>query len=287
MLVGPAGTLFLLPGLVRRGRLFRSGPPMHDPTPVGGTPSALPCAAGILFAVPIEADPFERLATDRVETLAGGLAFHEGLVAGHRVAWCVAGVGGEAAARAARLMIDGHHPAVLVSAGFAGGLDASLVRGAAVRPGRSVSHDGSDPIPLVTRPGSDSTGGYPSLGDPPTIVTADRIVRTVAEKRALLAASGGRLVDMETHAVARVARAAGLPCGCVRVISDDASQELPCEVADLARPQSAMRRFGAAIGAVGRRPRAALDLWRLYEHAVVDGKTLAAALEAFCRELTA
>ena len=260
---------------------------MRDPTPVVGTPPALPCAAGILFAVPIEADPFERLATERVETLAGGLTFHEGLVAGNRVAWCVTGVGGEAAARAARLLIDGHHPAVLVSAGFAGGLDPSLVRGAAVRAGRSVSHDGSDPIPLVTRPGNCPAGGEPSPADPPVIVTVDRIVRTVAEKRALLVASGGGLVDMETHAVARVARAAGLPCVSLRVISDDAAQELPREVADLARPQSAMRRFGAALGAVGRRPGAALDLWRLYEHAVVDGKTLAAVLEEFCRELTA
>jgi hypothetical protein len=46
-----------------------------------------------------------------------------------------------------------------------------------------------------------------------------------------------------------------------------------------------MRRLGAALGALGRRPRAAFDMWTLWEHAVVDGRTLAAALEEFVREL--
>jgi hypothetical protein len=46
-----------------------------------------------------------------------------------------------------------------------------------------------------------------------------------------------------------------------------------------------MRRLGAALGAIGRRPRAALDLWGLYENAVVDGRALAAALADLCRSL--
>jgi hypothetical protein len=71
----------------------------------------------------------------------------------------------------------------------------------------------------------------------------------------------------------------------VRVISDDAMQELPREVAALVAPQSSMRRLGAAVAAIGRRPRAALDMWRLYEHAVADGRTLAAALERLIESL--
>ena len=46
-----------------------------------------------------------------------------------------------------------------------------------------------------------------------------------------------------------------------------------------------MRRLGAALGAIGRRPRAALDLWGLYENAVLDGRTLAAALADLCSTL--
>ncbi|MFM8290563.1 MAG: hypothetical protein ACKOC4_02545, partial [Planctomycetia bacterium] len=69
--------------------------------------------------------------------------------------------------------------------------------------------------------------------------------------------------------------------------SDDATQALPPEAMALARPQSTARRFGAVLGALGRRPAVAVDLWRLYEHAVVDGRTLAAALEALCAVLVA
>lgn len=111
-----------------------------------------------------------------------------------------------------------------------------------------------------------------------TILTVSHVIASVEEKRRLAARSGGHVVDMETHAVAAAARSTGLACASVRVVSDDATQELPPEVASLAAPQSAMRRLGSAVAAVGRRPRAAIDLWRLYEHAVIDGGTLAAAL---------
>jgi len=106
----------------------------------------------------------------------------------------------------------------------------------------------------------------------------DAVAATVEMKRRLAARTGGKLVDMETFAVAEVAAAAGLPCAAVRVISDDARETLPGEVAALSAPQSPLRRLGAAVGAVGRRPAAAVDLWRLWERSVVDSRTLAAAV---------
>lgn len=233
-------------------------------------------AAGILFAVAVEADAFERLAQDHVEMEAGRLRFHEGVVAGRRVAWTVTGPGAAAAARAARLLIDGHRPRLLISAGFAGGLVPSLPRGGIARPAKVVTTAGGSPLPLTCAAAAELT-----------IVTVDRIVTTAAAKRSLAADTAAQLVDMETHAVATVAADAGLPCAAVRVVSDDASQDLPAEVARLIEPQSPLRRLGAALGAVGRRPGAAVDLWKLYEHAVVDGRTLAAELARFCGALPA
>lgn len=230
--------------------------------------------AGILFAVNVEADAFDRLARDHVEMEAGPLRFHEGVVAGRRVAWCVTGPGREAAARAARLLIDGHRPRLLVSAGFAGGLVPSIPRGGVARPARVITTAGGSPLPLAFGAEADLT-----------LVTGDRIVTTAAAKRSLAAETAAHLVDMETHAVATVAAAAGLPCAAIRVVSDDAAQDLPAEVVRLIEPQPALRRLGAALGALGRRPGAALDLWKLYEHAVVDGRTLAAELERFCGTL--
>jgi adenosylhomocysteine nucleosidase len=233
-------------------------------------------AAGILFAVPIEADAFERLAQDHVEMEAGRLRFHEGVVGGRHVAWCVTGPGAAAASHAARLLIDGHRPRLLVSAGFAGGLAASIPRGSVVQPARVIDAMGGSPLPLAHADAANLT-----------IVTVDRIVTTAAAKRSLAADTAAQLVDMETHAVAVVAADAGLPCAAIRVVSDDASQDLPAEVARLIVPQSPLRRLGAAFGAVGRRPGAALDLWKLYEHAVVDGRTLATELGRFCGSLPA
>jgi adenosylhomocysteine nucleosidase len=238
------------------------------------------CDVGIVFAVPIEADAFERLATGRVETRSETLVFHEGQVGGRRVAWCVGGVGGPAADMATKLLIAGHRPALVISAGFAGAIDPDILRGSVVRPARSVDASGQSGMPLWTDvPTAAGTAG--------SIVTVEHVVATVEDKRRLREQSGAQLVDMETHAVARVASAAGLPCGCVRVVSDDATQQLPREVESLARPQSAWRRAGAAVAAIGRRPGAAADLWRLWERAVVDGRTLAHALVALLEALPA
>jgi adenosylhomocysteine nucleosidase len=226
------------------------------------------CAAAILFAVPIEAQAFERCGSDRREVLAAGLTFHEANVAGRRVAWCVGGVGRERAARAARLLVDGHRPRLLVAAGFAGGLDPALARGAVVEPADARGEQsGSESLALAAG------------GPGPTLVTVDRIVHTAAEKAGLAAATGAALVDMETLAVATVARAAGSPCRAVRVISDAAGDELPADVTRLVAPQSPFRRAGSLLGMLGRRPKAALDVWQLWERAVVDGRTLAMALE--------
>ena len=231
--------------------------------------------------MPVEADAFAALAQETTELTAADLTFYEGLVGGRRVAWCVGGAGGEAATRATRLLIDGHRPQIILSSGFAGGLDPALARGTIAYPQRAISRSGGPPIDLAAvgqgaraknAAGDASHGGL-------TIVSVDTVVTTVAAKRDLARATGAGLVDMETYAVAKAAEAAGLPSASIRVVSDDASQDLPREIAALVQPQSGMRRLGAALAGIGRRPRAALDMWRLWEHAVVDGRALARAIE--------
>lgn len=238
--------------------------------------------------MPVEADAFAGLATETVELTAAGFTLHEGVVAGRRVAWCVAGAGGESAGRATRLLIDGHRPRLILSPGFAGGLDPALTRGTIVSPRRSISRTGGPPIAVAATGQGSATSAASSAtrSDDLTIVSVDTVVTTAAAKRDLAAATGADLVDMETYAVATAAHAAGLPCVSIRVISDDASQDLPKEIAVLVQPQSGMRRLGAALAGIGRRPRAALDMWRLWEHAVVDGRTLAGAIKTFLEGLS-
>ena len=56
---------------------------------------------------------------------------------------------------------------------------------------------------------------------------ADRPVASVAEKAALLQATGALAVDMESHVVARLAAAYGAPFVVVRGVSDGAGSALP------------------------------------------------------------
>jgi adenosylhomocysteine nucleosidase len=236
---------------------------------------------GIVFALPVEADAFARSASDAVGYEAAGTTIHEGIVGGRRVAWCAAGVGAAAATRATRLLIDGHRPARLVSAGFAGGLAPALDRGAVVLPTRVLDGvDGGPPIALAH-------AALRGIGATATaIVSVARVVTTAAAKRALAAETGAEVVDMETYAVARAAGDASLPCTSIRVVSDTAGQDLPREIGALVQPQSGMRRLGAALAAIGRRPGAALDMWQLWEHAVVDGRTLAAAITRWLEQFS-
>jgi hopanoid-associated phosphorylase len=59
------------------------------------------------------------------------------------------------------------------------------------------------------------------------LARADRPVASVAEKAALLEATGALAVDMESHVVARLAAAHGAPFVVVRGVSDDARRALP------------------------------------------------------------
>lgn len=249
-----------------------SAPVASPPAAVSPTDDA---DVALVFALAVEADAFDRLVAHRRETSASRFAFLTGTVAGRRVAWCTSGVGRAAATAAVRQLIDGHRPRLLITAGFAGGLDSVLRRGDAVRPDVALADPSGARISLASsRHGS---GGL-------TIVSVDEVAATVDAKRALAARTGAQLVDMETFAVAEAAAAAGLPCAAVRVISDDATETLPAEVASLARPQSSLHRLGAAFGAIGRRPRAALDLWRLWERSVLDSRTLADEVVHLIRE---
>lgn len=229
------------------------------------------CDVGIVFALAIEADAFARRVTARHETRANGLTFLEGTVADRCVVWCVGGSGPGAAARAARSILVGHRPRLLVSAGFCGGLVPEIARGQVVEPGRAVL-DGEDAALGLATAGRADTAAV--------IVTVAAVVATAAAKQALAGRTGAQIVDMETHALAGAAAAAGVACAAVRVVSDDVTMELAPEVASLGAPQSPLRRLGRAVGAVARRPRAAADLWEAWERAVIDGRALGAALVA-------
>ena len=107
---------------------------MRDPDVQRLAPAPVPADVGIVMALPIEAGYL----TDSLKKVrkysARSHTVVEGELAGKVVAVILAGVGRKAARAGAEVLIAGHRPRWLFSAGFAGALDPSLARNDLVRP---------------------------------------------------------------------------------------------------------------------------------------------------------
>ena len=105
-----------------------------------------------------------------------------------------------------------------MSFGIAGGLDPALSPG---RLGGKIECHGAWRDELIAALASLSPLAAPLAGRDGAMIV------TVAEKALLHARHGAAAVDMESHAVARVAARAGLPFAAVRAIADPADRALP------------------------------------------------------------
>ena len=149
-----------------------------------------------------------------------------------RAGWIVmhAGVGLERAQAAAETLLANGAQRLLVW-GTAGGLVPALRPGCVVLPefvrdaeGRTyvLDPDWRDRVKSSMPPGLAASDA--------AIVSVDRPVVTQPQKRALAEASGAAAVDMETAAIAGLARQHGIPCAAVRVIADPLELDLPSVV---------------------------------------------------------
>jgi adenosylhomocysteine nucleosidase len=188
----------------------------------------------------------------------------EGECAGKLVAVVVSGVGREAARRGAELLLTGHRPRWLLSAGFAGALDPALPRLAIVMPNEVIDREGHRYAIDVAVPPPEG-GGRPTINTG-RLLTVDRIIATAAEKAEIRRQYAADLVDMETSAVAALASDRGVRFLSIRVISDEAQVDLPPEVVTLLT-RTGSYRVGAALRALWRRPSRIKEFWVLHEHA--------------------
>jgi adenosylhomocysteine nucleosidase len=190
----------------------------------------------------------------------------EGEVAGKVVGVIVTGMGREAARLGATLLLDGHHPRWLLSAGYAGALDPSLARNGIVMANEVIDLEGHRyAIDVAVPPPEGDRDRGPRIATG-RLLTVDRIIPTAAEKAELRRRYEADLLDMETSAVAALCSARGLRFLSIRVISDEAGIDLPPEVVTLLT-RSGSYRIGAALRAVWQRPSRIKEFWALHEHA--------------------
>ena len=145
------------------------------------------------------------------------------------------GVGADFAGETTALGIAEFRPRLVVSAGYAGGLDPQLSLLDVVTADAVLAPDG-------TRYPAEPLGSSAV-----TVATADAVVATPAEKAALFAATGAAVVDMEAAGVAAACTAAGVRFAAVKVVTDAADRALPTDL----EPFFALDRGGRPRG--GRR----------------------------------
>jgi adenosylhomocysteine nucleosidase len=121
------------------------------------------------------------------------------------------GIGSEAARRASEAIIELYRPRLVISAGFAGGLDPALATGHILRP-RLVVNGGD--------------GSRTDAGIGQGVLISFPYVATSEQKAKLRQAYGAQAVDMEASAVAQSAQAHGLRFTACKVIFDTSGTSL-------------------------------------------------------------
>ena len=204
----------------------------------------------VTFALPQESQDFRRMLRnasavggESPRLILGNLGREEVLL-GHT------GVGPEAAAENAAALLAWQRPRLLISTGFAGGLDPRLTTGDLV-----VATNFSEPGLVEKCRAHLAANAHAFFG---TLTSQPHAAETVAQKAALARETGALAVDMETASIAAACARAGVPLLAVRAISDSALEPLPVpfgEWFDLAaqrpRPLALVRYLARHRGQIG------------------------------------
>ncbi|WP_435017163.1 nucleoside phosphorylase [Tundrisphaera sp. TA3] len=250
----------------------------------GGKPARPPGPAdiGIVAALSIEIAPLISRLRDVRKYAGERLTVIEGELGDQLIAVVVAGAGRKRAQIGAEILIDGHRPRWIISAGFGGALSPDLHRGDIVLADEVMNLEGGRfAIDVAVPP---PVPGQPAIRAG-RLLTVDEIIRTAAEKAELHARTGASVVDMETSSVAALCGERGVRFLSVRVISDEAGVDLPPEVVAILGRSGGLR-LGAAVGAIWKRPSSMKDLLLLRDHARSAADRLSAFLSATMGQLT-
>jgi adenosylhomocysteine nucleosidase len=190
------------------------------------------------------------------------------------------GMGAANAKRVAEAIISKEYSFCIVS-GFAGALKATVKLGDVVVAER-VQHAGNTGTTvcarnLVARAAQD---GATSI---PTLLTADHVVNTAAEKERL--SPFAEAVDMESFFILNVARPRDVPAVAIRVISDSFDKNLPVDIDTMVDAEGNVK-IGGVVSYVAKHPLTLPALVRLGRETKTAAEALAHFLEAYIKKLS-
>jgi nucleoside phosphorylase len=159
---------------------------------------------------------------------------------------------------------------------MAGGLDPALTPGTIFLPSEVISSDGASIT--TARDWRERLGAALSAQHPLVqgrLLTSSKAVGSLAEKATLFREKGAVAVDMESLAIAEVARTRELPFIAVRVIVDSAGDALP-EAVTAAADSEGHLQIWRLLGALARSPADLAPLIRLARRYRAANRSLAA-----------
>jgi adenosylhomocysteine nucleosidase len=202
----------------------------------------------ICFALKEEAAPFQKIAAVRND-----------------ISVLLTGIGKANAEKSLREFLAKNSPELVLTCGFAGGLNSNLKIGDAIFETQNSK--------LKTQNSLLASGAKPVK-----FFCADRVAVTVAEKKQLREQTGADAVEMESAAIHEICRERGIPCATIRVISDTANEDLPLDFNALAKPDKNLD-FGKLFLAIAKSPGKIPALMKLQKQTKFAAQQLANVLE--------
>ena len=181
----------------------------------------------VCFALKEEAAAFRKIAAGSVSIL-------------------IVGIGRANAEKSIRDFLVANAPKLVLTCGFAGGLNPDLKVGDVVFDMQVKNQ--MEPLCIVSYKDLTDAGARPAK-----FFCADSIAVTVAEKEKVRSQTGAEVVEMESAAIHAVCAERDIPCVTVRVISDTAHEDLPLDFNKLSKPDKSLD-FGKLAWAIAKSP---------------------------------
>ena len=205
------------------------------------------------------------------------------------------GIGPRNAEEAIRKALADRSPKLVLTCGFAGGLNPELPTGTVVfstdDSSRRRGNEADYPLNIQAPP--PYVGGYePCLSAallavgarPAKFHCAEKVAVTAEEKRALWASTGADAVEMESGVIRAICRDHNIPSATVRVISDAANEDLPFDFNRLMDANQNLS-YGKLAMASLKSPGKIGALLKLQKHTRLAAEKLAEVLVRVCQRV--
>ena len=232
----------------------------------------------LTFAVKEELSPFQKLIGARSELQV-----------------VLTGIGQRNAERAIRGALAEELAKLVLTCGFAGGLNPELATGTVVfstdDSSRRRGNEADYPLNIQAPP--PYVGGYePCLSAallaagarPAKFHCAEKVAVTAEEKRALWASTGADAVEMESGVIRAICREQNIPSATVRIISDAANEDLPFDFNRLMDANQNLS-YGKLAMASLKSPGKIGALLKLQKHTRLAAEKLAEVLVRVCQQV--